>query len=160
MNLLWKAVERVPASGDRQDTHLAHFSIDDLSPLEELPDPDADVGASLRYREPVGSLRAVLSAEEVTIILAHAVWGKTFSAIPPPAILVPVEKGIATEDICLFEATADFHGAGISSMEFRLIPPNSDASPKFTINSQIPSPFFLSRLDKAPILCYNKTKEI
>ncbi len=49
--------------------------------LSLIPDPDADVGASMRYRELVHELGSVLDPKTVTIILCHAVYGETFSAI-------------------------------------------------------------------------------
>ncbi len=49
--------------------------------LSLIPDPDADVGASLRYRELVQDLAEVLNTDAVEIILAHAVWGMSFREI-------------------------------------------------------------------------------
>ncbi len=54
---------------------------EDADPLAHVADPDADVGASVRYRELVAELRSVLDARAVEIILAHAVWGETFGEI-------------------------------------------------------------------------------
>ncbi len=50
-------------------------------PMDRIPDADADVGASVRYRELVADLRAVLDPQAVEIILAHAVRGETFGEI-------------------------------------------------------------------------------
>ncbi len=66
----------------RRNAHLSHpFSEDDSDPLSDIPDPDVDIGASVRFRELVASLRCVLDARDVQIVLAHAVWGETFGAI-------------------------------------------------------------------------------
>ncbi len=46
-----------------------------------LPDPDADVGASIRYRELVEDLLTVLEPQAVEIILGHIVEGETFGAL-------------------------------------------------------------------------------
>ncbi len=54
---------------------------EDLSFLDRIPDPDSDVGASIRYRELVADLTSVLEVRTVTIILRHAVYGETFGAI-------------------------------------------------------------------------------
>ncbi len=68
-------------SAVRRAAHLSEPGNGVTDPLAAIPDPDADVGASIRYRELVASLRALLSTEEVEIILAHAVWGETFGSI-------------------------------------------------------------------------------
>ncbi len=73
----------------RREAHMTDIGLSpDLSHdgdggdrLSLLPDPDADLGASLRYRELVCDLRSVLPAETVELILAHAVWGMSFGEI-------------------------------------------------------------------------------
>ncbi len=74
------AIDRLRAV-KRREAHLSAPSDSTADPLADIPDPDADVTSSVRYRELVDSLHAALSAEDVDIILAHAVWGETFSGI-------------------------------------------------------------------------------
>ncbi len=66
----------------RRESHLSvPPAYEEGDPLATVADPDADVGASVRYRELVSDLRSVLDAREVEIILRHAVWGETFAEI-------------------------------------------------------------------------------
>ncbi len=75
------SIDCLRASARRNAGLFEPANEDEADPLLQIPDPNADVGASVRYRELIASLRAVLCAEEVDIILAHAVWGETFGEI-------------------------------------------------------------------------------
>ncbi len=62
---------------DRSD----RSAVASADPLDALPDPDADIGASVRYRELLRDLACVLCARDVDIILSHVVYGQTFGEI-------------------------------------------------------------------------------
>ena len=46
-----------------------------------VPDPDSDLGASIRYRELIRDLSSCMDETALNIVLRHAVMGETFPAI-------------------------------------------------------------------------------
>ncbi len=62
-------------------SHDPHGEEGSMDRLSLIPDPDADVGASLRWRELMEELREVMDERSLQIVLAHAVWGESFPAI-------------------------------------------------------------------------------
>lgn len=79
------AASFAPADGETASGSASGPAADSVvDPLDRLPDPDADVGASLRYRELIRDLHTVLDSRHehaVDILLSHAVYGETFGEI-------------------------------------------------------------------------------